>query len=143
MEPRVLLLDEPLSALDAKVRNSLRFEIKRIQKDSGITMIYVTHDQEEALSISDRVALMRKGALEQVGTPLELYSAPSSLFAADFIGVSNFLKGVADGAGGFAWQGRNLRVDCPAKPGPASLMIRPERLTLAPEGADGENDENT
>ena len=83
IEPRVLLLDEPLSALDAKVRNALRFEIKRIQRESGITMLYVTHDQEEALSISDRVGLMNRGRLEQVGTPLELYSAPSSLFAAD------------------------------------------------------------
>ncbi|NLL36425.1 MAG: ABC transporter ATP-binding protein [Fretibacterium sp.] len=139
VEPRVLLLDEPLSALDAKVRNSLRFEIKRIQRDSGITMIYVTHDQEEALSISDRVALMRKGALEQVGTPIELYSDPCSLFAADFIGVSNLLKGESDGEGGFLWKGHRFILETPVERGPASLMIRPERLFLAPEGVAGAN----
>jgi ABC-type Fe3+/spermidine/putrescine transport system ATPase subunit len=135
IEPRVLLLDEPLSALDAKVRNTLRFEIKRIQRDSGITMIYVTHDQEEALSISDRVALMRGGSLEQVGTPADLYSSPASEFAADFIGVNNILRGVYEGGGKFVWNGRIFTVE-PAsgtecEPGRAILAVRPERLVPA------------
>ena len=138
IEPRVLLLDEPLSALDAKVRNALRFEIKRIQRESGITMLYVTHDQEEALSISDRVGLMNRGRLEQVGTPLELYSAPSSLFAADFIGVNNILRGTWDGAGSFMWNGRVLRAGGNVPAGPATLTIRPEHLS--PTDADGTSD---
>lgn len=139
IEPRVLLLDEPLSALDAKVRNSLRFEIKRIQRESGITMLYVTHDQEEALSISDRVGLMNRGKLEQVGTPLELYSAPSSLFAADFIGVNNILRGTWDGAGGFTWNGRVLRAGGDVPAGPATLTIRPEHLSPADGDGAGDN----
>ncbi|MDR1730467.1 MAG: ABC transporter ATP-binding protein [Synergistaceae bacterium] len=128
IEPRVLLLDEPLSALDAKVRNSLRFEIRRIQRESNITMVYVTHDQEEALSVSDRVGLMRGGALEQLGTPFELYGTPRSLFAADFIGVNNIFHGHCDGAGHFTWSGGTFSVagDYPA--GPSLMMVRPERL---------------
>ncbi|MDR1622380.1 MAG: ABC transporter ATP-binding protein [Synergistaceae bacterium] len=137
IEPRVLLLDEPLSALDAKVRNTLRFEIKRIQRDSGITTIYVTHDQEEALSISDRVALMRGGALEQVGTPAELYAAPASEFAADFIGVNNILRGVYEGGGRFTWNGRVFAVETARKPGPATMTVRPERLV--PAGLDSKS----
>ncbi|MDR2180554.1 MAG: ABC transporter ATP-binding protein [Synergistaceae bacterium] len=141
IEPRVLLLDEPLSALDAKVRNTLRFEIKRIQRDSGITTVYVTHDQEEALSISDRVALMRGGMLEQVGTPAELYAAPVSEFAADFIGVNNILRGTYLGEGRFAWNGRVFVVEAQREsrqatprgtaPGPAAMTVRPERLVPA------------
>jgi ABC-type Fe3+/spermidine/putrescine transport system ATPase subunit len=136
IEPRVLLLDEPLSALDAKVRNTLRFEIKRIQRDSGITTIYVTHDQEEALSISDRVALMRNGMLEQVGAPAELYAAPASEFAADFIGVNNILRGMYQGGGRFAWKGRVFAVETERDPGPATMTVRPERLVpvLDPKG---------
>jgi ABC-type Fe3+/spermidine/putrescine transport system ATPase subunit len=128
IEPRVLLLDEPLSALDAKVRNTLRFEIKRIQRDSGITTIYVTHDQEEALSISDRVALMRSGTLEQVGAPAELYAAPASEFAADFIGVNNILRGMYQGEGRFVWNGRTFIVETERDPGLAAMTVRPERL---------------
>jgi ABC-type Fe3+/spermidine/putrescine transport system ATPase subunit len=136
IEPRVLLLDEPLSALDAKVRNTLRFEIKRIQRDSGITTIYVTHDQEEALSISDRVALMRSGTLEQVGVPAELYAAPASEFAADFIGVNNILRGVYEGGGRFAWKGRVFAVETERDPGPAAMTVRPERLVPLGDGSD-------
>jgi ABC-type Fe3+/spermidine/putrescine transport system ATPase subunit len=138
IEPRVLLLDEPLSALDAKVRNTLRFEIKRIQRDSGITTIYVTHDQEEALSISDRVALMRNGTLEQVGAPAELYAAPASEFAADFIGVNNILRGVYEGEGRFAWKGRAFAVETERPPGPAAMIVRPERLVPLEDDADPE-----
>ncbi|MBC7240231.1 MAG: ABC transporter ATP-binding protein, partial [Chloroflexi bacterium] len=96
IEPNVLLLDEPLSALDAKVRNMLRFEIKRIQKESGVTTIYVTHDQEEALSISDRIAVMNQGKIEQLGTAAEIYLNPKTKFVADFVGVNNFLDIVAN-----------------------------------------------
>src|SRR3954452_18155196 len=91
-EPRVLLLDEPLSALDAKVRVQLREEIRRIQTQLGITTIYVTHDQEEALSVSDRVAVMHGGRIEQVGTPVEMYGAPATPFVAEFIGTMNRLQ---------------------------------------------------
>ena len=87
--PRVLLLDEPLSALDAKVRVQLRDEIRRIQTELGITTVFVTHDQEEALAVADRVAVMKDGRIEQIGTPEELYATPSSPFVADFVGLSN------------------------------------------------------
>ncbi|RLF25672.1 MAG: ABC transporter ATP-binding protein, partial [Thermoprotei archaeon] len=93
IEPQVLLLDEPLSNLDAKVRAQLRVEIRKLQKKLKITTIYVTHDQEEALSISDRVAVMSHGRILQIGTPREVYENPSSRFIADFIGMSNFIEG--------------------------------------------------
>lgn len=137
IEPRVLLLDEPLSALDAKVRNSLRFEIKKIQRESGITTIYVTHDQEEALSISDRVAVMRSGRIEQAGSPWEVYSSPSSLFVADFVGVSNFLDVTVQEGGLVSWQGVPLDIEGASalQPGPFRLVVRPERL-LPMDGKD-------
>src|SRR5215475_14025582 len=94
IEPRVLLLDEPLSALDAKVRVQLREEIRRIQLELGITTLYVTHDQEEALSISDHVAVMYGGRIEQMGSPAEMYSAPATPFVAEFIGTMNRLDGI-------------------------------------------------
>lgn len=135
IQPRVLLLDEPLSALDAKVRNSLRFEIKRIQRESGITTIYVTHDQEEALSISDRVALMHGGRIEQVGAPRDIYLRPANLFVADFVGVNNLIPGEYLGEGRFKWRERVFNVDQgELSPGACSLMIRPERLRTVPSG---------
>lgn len=91
--PTVLLLDEPLSALDAKIRVRLRAVIKQLQQELGITMVYVTHDQEEALSIADRVVVMEEGVFKQVGTPIEIYKNPQSSFVADFVGISNFLDG--------------------------------------------------
>jgi ABC-type Fe3+/spermidine/putrescine transport system ATPase subunit len=130
IEPKVLLLDEPLSALDAKVRNNLRLEIKRIQRESGITTVYVTHDQEEALAISDRVALMNKGAIEQTGTPGEIYSRPASLFSADFVGVNNIIQGEYLGSQEFKWKGGIFRVTDKGSTckGPCYLLIRPEKL---------------
>jgi len=98
VQPRVLLLDEPLSALDAEVRVALRGEIRRIQSSLGITTIYVTHDQEEALSISDRVVVMNKGLIEQAGTPEEIYRSPKTRFVATFIGTANQFPGVVSGA---------------------------------------------
>ena len=97
--PRVLLLDEPLSALDAKIRVSLRTEIREIQRELGITTIFVTHDQEEALSMSDRVVVMNAGIADQVGTPFEVYNRPSTRFVAGFVGTLNLIEGVAQGDG--------------------------------------------
>jgi energy-coupling factor transporter ATP-binding protein EcfA2/quercetin dioxygenase-like cupin family protein len=94
MEPPLLLLDEPLSNLDAKLRDEMRFELKRLQRELGITGVYVTHDQVEALAMSNRVAVMRDGKIEQVGPPREVYERPRSRFVADFIGTSNFIDGV-------------------------------------------------
>jgi ABC-type Fe3+/spermidine/putrescine transport system ATPase subunit len=92
---RLLLLDEPLGQLDAKVRNELRYDIRRMTKDLGLTAIHVTHDQSEAMAISDRIAVMKKGMIKQVGTPIELYMSPDNIFVANFIGESNFLEGFA------------------------------------------------
>lgn len=132
IEPRVLLLDEPLSALDAKVRNTLRFEIKRIQQESGITTIYVTHDQEEALAISDRVALMNGGRIEQIGTPGEIYSRPETIFTANFVGVNNLIKGEYMGETLFKWAGGIVAGahNGDLSPGNCCLSIRPEKLKI-------------
>ncbi|MGN6799822.1 MAG: ABC transporter ATP-binding protein [Gaiellaceae bacterium] len=143
IEPRVLLLDEPLSALDAKVRVQLREEIRRIQLELGITTLYVTHDQEEALAISDHVAVMYGGVIEQMGTPAEMYTAPKTPFVAEFIGTMNRLEAtVVDGATGEVdHAGTRLRID--AARGRSSgervlILIRPETLDLqAAGGANG------
>jgi putative spermidine/putrescine transport system ATP-binding protein len=133
-QPEVLLLDEPLSALDAKIRLRLRSELRRIQQDLGITAIHVTHDQEEALSIADRIAVMRDGRIEQIGTPEEIYAVPRTDFVADFIGVSNLFSGrvlsAADGV--VEWQGERLRARLPghADGQPVTLAVRPEKLVL-------------
>jgi putative spermidine/putrescine transport system ATP-binding protein len=147
IEPRVLLLDEPLSALDAKVRVQLREEIRRIQTQLGITTLYVTHDQEEALSISDRVAVMSSGRIEQIGTPSEMYGAPATPFVAEFIGTMNRLGAlVVDGATGeVEHAGTRLTVD--AARGRATgervlVLVRPELLELE-SPADGGGGENT
>jgi putative spermidine/putrescine transport system ATP-binding protein len=137
IEPRVLLLDEPLSALDAKVRVQLREEIRRIQTQLGITTIYVTHDQEEALSISDHVAVLSAGRIEQVGTPAEMYGAPATPFVAEFIGTMNRLGAtVADGTvGDVLYGGLRLRVDA-ARGRPHDeeivVLVRPEVVELDP-----------
>jgi putative spermidine/putrescine transport system ATP-binding protein len=139
IEPSVLLLDEPLSALDAKVRVQLREEIRRIQLELGITTIYVTHDQEEALSISDRVAVMYGGKIEQCGPPSEMYGAPETPFVAEFIGTMNRLEGtVADGNGGVDHGGTRLTIDSARgrRQGEKVLvLVRPE--TLAVTAVDG------
>jgi putative spermidine/putrescine transport system ATP-binding protein len=137
IEPRVLLLDEPLSALDAKVRVQLREEIRRIQLELGITTLYVTHDQEEALSVSDHVAVMYGGRIEQMGSPAEMYSAPATPFVAEFIGTMNRLEGtVVDG--GVEHAGITLQVDA-ARGRPRGqrvlVLVRPE--TVEVERADG------
>jgi putative spermidine/putrescine transport system ATP-binding protein len=140
IEPKVLLLDEPLSALDAKVRVQLREEIRRIQLELGITTIYVTHDQEEALSISDRVAVMYGGRIEQVGPPSEMYGAPATPFVAEFIGTMNRLH-VTAADGGVEHAGVRVAVD--AAQGRTSgervlLLVRPETVELSPLGGDAQ-----
>jgi putative spermidine/putrescine transport system ATP-binding protein len=139
IEPRVLLLDEPLSALDAKVRVQLREEIRRIQLELGITTLYVTHDQEEALAISDHVAVMYGGVIEQMGTPAEMYTAPKTPFVAEFIGTMNRLEArVVDGAAGeVEHAGKRLRIDEARgrENGERVLiLIRPEALDLQAAG---------
>ena len=139
-EPAVLLMDEPLGALDRKLRLQMQIEVKRLQTQLGLTVIYVTHDQEEALVMSDRIAVMNHGRLVQVGTPPELYNTPVSHFVADFIGDSNFLAGtVTESIGNHAvveTAGR-LRLPIPRAglpdPGrPVRLSLRPEKLWLEP-----------
>ncbi|WP_423923034.1 ABC transporter ATP-binding protein [Frigoribacterium sp. 2-23] len=134
--PRVLLLDEPLSALDAKVRVQLRDEIRRIQKELSITTLFVTHDQEEALAVADRVAVMRAGVIEQIGTPESLYATPATPFVAEFVGSSNRI--VADVVDGLVrLPGCELpAVGSPAD-GPVWALIRPENLRLAEQGWEG------
>ncbi|WP_439689368.1 ABC transporter ATP-binding protein [Curtobacterium sp. SP.BCp] len=135
--PRVLLLDEPLSALDAKVRVSLRDEIRRIQSDLGITTVFVTHDQEEALAVSDRIAVMRAGDIEQVGTPEELYRAPASAFTADFVGQSNRMHGDLRGGDVFVYGFTVPAIDRTAADGPVVAYVRPEDVAFAAEGITG------
>ena len=135
--PRVLLLDEPLSALDAKVRVQLREQIRGIQTELGITTVFVTHDQEEALAVADRVAVMRAGRIEQIGTPEELYARPSSAFVADFVGLSNRLPGTVVG-GVISIGAQRLPLIDPAVPaGDAVALVRPEDVVFS---ADGEAD---
>jgi len=132
--PRVLLLDEPLSALDAKVRVQLREEIRRIQTDLGITTLFVTHDQEEALAVADRVAVMRAGAIEQIGTPEELYTTPATPFVANFVGLSNRVDAVLAG-GSVTALGAVLPVLGERRPdGPVTAFIRPEDLVIDAAG---------
>ena len=132
--PRVLLLDEPLSALDAKVRVQLRDEIRRIQTELGITTVFVTHDQEEALAVADRVAVMRDGVIEQIGTPEELYATPSTPFVADFVGLSNRVSAdLVDGVVNV--QGTTLPLlGEPLADGPVTAYIRPEDIVIESTG---------
>lgn len=135
VEPKVLLLDEPLSALDAKVRVSLRNEIRRIQQQLKMTAIYVTHDQEEALAISDRIAVMAKGKIEQLDQPEEIYSNPRTVFAATFVGTSNHFRGVLESAAEGLCQFENQTLHVapmqPLRDGDKVLvLVRPEEVTL-------------
>jgi len=141
VKPRLLLLDEPLSALDAKIRVSLRTEIRAIQRALGITTIYVTHDQEEALSMSDRIVVMNAGVAEQVGAPFEIYNDPATRFVASFVGTLNLVDAhVRDAAtGALAIDGQPLSLGRPvagAAGGTVTLALRPEVLSLAPPQTD-------
>jgi putative spermidine/putrescine transport system ATP-binding protein len=136
VEPQVLLLDEPLSALDAKIRVSLREEIRGVQRKLGITTIYVTHDQEEALSMSDRIVVMNEGRIEQIGTPFEIYNFPRTRFVASFVGTLNILRArVLDGASGkVAIDGQEVFAAAAIPAGSAgdmrSVALRPEAVVL-------------
>jgi len=138
--PPVLLMDEPLSALDKKLREEIQFEIRRIHQQTGVTILYVTHDQEEALRLSDRIALFNHGRIEQIGTGQALYANPATRFVAGFIGDSNFIEAevlaVRDGKAQLRLPGGEVMADIPthgantASNTPASLLLRPERLSL-------------
>ena len=135
-EPQVLLLDEPLSALDAKIRVALRHEIRSIQRQLGITTVYVTHDQEEALSLSDRVVVMSDGRMEQVGTPFEIYNFPATAFVASFVGTLNVLEGsiIDAGRGEIAVSGQTITLTRKFEGGAGQsvrVALRPEMVSLA------------
>jgi spermidine/putrescine ABC transporter ATP-binding subunit len=136
--PTVLLLDEPLGALDRKLRERMQVELKRLQREIGITTIYVTHDQEEALTMSDRIAVMKSGRIEQIGSPIEIYERPTSAFVADFIGTTNLIRGRL-----LHHEGEVAIVDCRGAklriadrrgldPGEIVVALRPEKIELAP-----------
>jgi len=137
--PKVLLLDEPLSALDLKLRQAMRVELKQLQEETGITFVFVTHDQEEALTMSDRIAVMSNGRVQQTGTAREIYEAPVNRFVADFIGETNLLQveveSVSQGLATLTLPGGH-RITCPSASttiGRHHLSIRPERLTISPD----------
>ncbi|WP_347266206.1 ABC transporter ATP-binding protein [Paracoccus sp. (in: a-proteobacteria)] len=145
-EPKILLLDEPMAALDKKLRADMQIELKSLQRELGITFLLVTHDQEEALSMSDRVCIMHRGRIAQIGTPEELYDRPQSLYVADFIGRSNFIAAralghsggqvLAEGPGGLRFL---ARAGTGVAEGTAvTLSLRPEEIRVLPDGPDGE-----
>src|SRR5207247_6252706 len=135
IRPRVLLLDEPLSALDAKVRVRLRDEIRRVQLEVGITTLFVTHDQEEALAIADRVGVMQSGRLEQLGPPTEIYSRPATPCVAEFVGLTNRLVGTVK-RGKVEVRGVQLPLVQPdVADGPVTALVRPEAVSLTSNGA--------
>jgi spermidine/putrescine transport system ATP-binding protein len=146
LNPAVLLLDEPLGALDAKLRKALQIELKALQEEIGITFVYVTHDQEEALTMSDRLAVMSNGRVEQIGSPSEVYEEPITAYVADFLGVSNLMDATAEGPeaeghcrvklGEFEFLAGQGDLDTT---GPVKIVIRPERIRLEPAGSTGEN----
>lgn len=145
--PSALLLDEPLGALDLKLRHVMQFELKRIQREVGITFIYVTHDQEEALTMSDRIAVMNAGHVEQIGTPTEIYDRPASVFVAGFIGQANLWSGLQTGRSNRDFVEINvLGTTLKARPGEttiepggqATLMVRPERVRVTTTPPDGD-----
>lgn len=146
-QPKVLLLDEPLSALDLKLRQAMRFELKELQRETGITFIFVTHDQEEALTMSDRIAVMSAGEMQQLGGATEIYEHPRNMFVADFIGETNLLEVsilAVDGDRALCDLGNGLTLTCDMVEGvgigsPVHMSIRPERMKLHLEEVEKEN----
>jgi spermidine/putrescine transport system ATP-binding protein len=146
LNPAVLLLDEPLGALDAKLRKALQIELKALQEEIGITFVYVTHDQEEALTMSDRLAVMSNGRVEQIGTPSDVYEEPTTAYVADFLGISNLMDAEADGLdadghakvrlGEFSLAAGQGETDAR---GAVKIVIRPERVRLEESSASGQN----
>jgi spermidine/putrescine transport system ATP-binding protein len=144
LRPRVLLLDEPLGALDAQLRKNLQVELKTLQAELGITFIFVTHDQGEALTMSDRIAVMNRGRVEQAASPKAIYEEPETVFVADFLGVSNLLGATAVGQDGAACTVRvgdrtlRARQGATSARGDVKVMIRPERIEIEPHSTTGE-----
>jgi spermidine/putrescine transport system ATP-binding protein len=144
--PSALLLDEPLGALDLKLRHAMQFELKRIQREVGITFVYVTHDQEEALTMSDRIAVMNAGNVEQIGSPTEIYDAPSTVFVANFIGQANLWAGTQNRLDGDVAEVSVLGTTLRARPGTtriepggqATVMVRPERVRVSVDSPTGD-----
>jgi putative spermidine/putrescine transport system ATP-binding protein len=134
IEPAVLLLDEPLSALDAKVRVQLREEIRRVQLDVGTTTLFVTHDQEEALAVADRVGVMNAGRLDQIAPPTELYARPATRFVAEFVGLSNRLRADVSGNQASVLGSRVGLLDGSVQQGPGHALVRPEAVHIAESG---------
>jgi spermidine/putrescine transport system ATP-binding protein len=145
LNPSVLLLDEPLGSLDAKLRKALQIELKAIQEEVGITFVYVTHDQEEALTMSDRIAVMSEGHIEQVGGPREVYEEPGTAYVADFLGVSNLMDALAMGQAGGRCRVALGDLELVAEQGDVDasgavkVVIRPERVHIEDQGASAEN----
>ena len=143
VEPRVLLLDEPLSNLDANLRIQMRRELRELQQKLQLTTIFVTHDQEEANTTSDRMAVLNDGIIQQVGSPMELYDNPANLFVATFLGTANVLRGVVEDAGGGAQfnslDGARIPVDS-SRRGPRSLMFRPQNVIIAAADISADSD---
>jgi putative spermidine/putrescine transport system ATP-binding protein len=143
IEPRVLLCDEPLGALDKKLRQQMQFELKQLQKNLGLTLVFVTHDQEEALAMSDRIAVMNGGRVEQIGTPVEIYDQPETRFVADFIGDTNIFRGerVTNATVPSLAVGNGLTLTLPSSApigtGVLSVALRPEKIGLSPAGDPG------
>jgi putative spermidine/putrescine transport system ATP-binding protein len=134
IEPAVLLLDEPLSALDAKVRVQLREEIRRVQVDVGTTTLFVTHDQEEALAVADRVGVMNAGRLDQIAPPTELYARPATRFVAEFVGLSNRVRTQVSGGHAELLGSRVGLLDGSVDDGPGHALVRPESVLLGESG---------
>lgn len=134
LRPKVLLLDEPLGALDAKLRRLLQMELRSLHTEVGITFIYVTHDQEEALTMSDRLAVMNTGRIEQVGSPRAVYDEPANKYVADFLGLANLLPAHC-GERGIDMLGVHIAADARGASGACTVLVRPERLALVPPAA--------
>jgi putative spermidine/putrescine transport system ATP-binding protein len=132
VRPPVLLCDEPLGALDRKLRQSMQFELKALQKDLGVTLIFVTHDQEEAMAMADRIAVMNAGRIEQAGSPADIYGRPRTRFVADFIGEINLFAGAWRDGAFCLTSGAALPADGRGRAGPGTIAVRPERMRFVP-----------
>jgi spermidine/putrescine transport system ATP-binding protein len=137
--PRVLLLDEPLGALDLKLRKNMQLELKRIQNDVGITFVHVTHDQEEAMTMADTIAVMNAGRIEQLGRPTDLYERPATAFVAGFLGASNLLPGTVEGSDAIRLdEGTLVRATVNGRSGEVAAGVRPEKITIGAGGGANE-----
>ena len=136
-EPKLLLLDEPLSNLDAKLRESMRFEIKEIQQNLGIAVVYVTHDQTEAMAMSDRIFLINRGVVQQSGSPEEIYNQPSNQFVADFLGKVEFLKGTAEQGRIHLMAADQYLPYAGERRGPVEVAVRPQNISILPADSEG------